>query len=262
MKVWSEDCGSGLSIRWRWPEGWAFPVPSVTTILALPVPVGLLGWQRRCDISTIEKIGGTAANKGITAHRILQDVLLGVRTPRSEAEVWIDAYRSKLGAEIVSVEAPVASPRWLIAGSIDVVAKVNGRLEFWDIKTGKYKWSAFPQLGAYALAYLSGLPEFSYENLHDSIGLRILNTSIKEKKQSDFVCQGDHIASCMGAFLKMYDIWCWVYALEDTEDKPYTQGILKRGIRDASDPSKRYRWPLPEIYRDKYSEFMALCKKS
>ena len=151
-----------------WPKGEI--VPGVTTILD-----GQLGWNKRILMAWARRealagkdpdlIAQDAADSGTCTHYHIEchikakemDLKDFTQDQISKAETGFLGFLewekdNKL--EYVHVEHPVVSERWRYGGTVDMVARKNGKLWMLDLKTSKGIYAEYKvQLAAYYMAY-------------------------------------------------------------------------------------------------------------
>jgi hypothetical protein len=118
--------------KYFWDGG---KVPGVSEIVA---QAGLVDWgsvppivlDRACKFGTAVHKATEYADKGTLKRRTLDKAL----TPFVDA--W-ELFKKDTGAKIEKIEWRVYSARYRFAGTIDRIARINGKLCLIDIKTGK-----------------------------------------------------------------------------------------------------------------------------
>lgn len=119
-------------------------IPSVTQVLKR---AGLIG--------SFYKKG--SAEKGTRIHELteINDLVPGFIPEEPELEGYLkawEAFKANSGAEIIASEMMIYSEKYLFAGTLDRIIKMNDQLWILDIKSGaKAKWHPL-QLAAYSLA--------------------------------------------------------------------------------------------------------------
>lgn len=125
------------------------PVPSVTQVLSI-----LQDWGRvDADVLARAAQFGTHVHEAVALHiagTLDESDLDPALLPYLED--W-KAFLRDTGAEVVHSEMRVASARAHYAGTLDIVARINGVLAVVDIKTGAVPRTVGPQLAAYAEAF-------------------------------------------------------------------------------------------------------------
>ena len=133
-------------------------VPGVTTILGDYIQVEAGGVRYHVDRHSGQVINSDvmeeAGAKGTDIHRCCQLTIQGgldkealdadYRRPVAQFEEWLQLYKPA----ILYTECPFYSARYGYAGTIDIIAQLNKKLAFIDIKTGASS-SVGPQTSAY-----------------------------------------------------------------------------------------------------------------
>lgn len=140
--------------------GW---LPSVTTILGAVYPKSqfLIDWQIENGKEESERIRDEAAEEGRKIHSYIEDLTKGLVIPAEAVTpkarrcikaflTWYDEYKP----EIISVEQQVYNVDKGYAGTIDMVARVNGEVTVVDFKTSNAVHESYRvQVAAYVQAY-------------------------------------------------------------------------------------------------------------
>lgn len=149
------------------------PIPGATTPLKLQdtlIGGSLSTWGARealkavannsyPDFQTMERAGLEAVNaatrRGTVIHEHVAQILQGeTPTPTVETAPYIYSWASFIAdnrPEFLAVEQKVIHPGGLYAGTLDFIARINGRVALGDVKSGKFKRSMALQLAAYSL---------------------------------------------------------------------------------------------------------------
>jgi len=141
-------------------------VVGVTTILALGVPpeAGLLEYYKRNDIDTQEAILQDAKERGTNVHQAIETLLLGGKVNSQDFKrahekkaitAFVDWYQ-KVQPQAVKPEMVVAylDEDMRFAGTVDLIATINGRRVIIDFKTSKtHSKKNCLQVEAYKKAY-------------------------------------------------------------------------------------------------------------
>jgi hypothetical protein len=157
-------------------------VPGVTTILGLHAKPQLIKWANKMGLAGIDTnlyVDDKAAI-GTLAHAMITDKLTNsatVTTDYSQNQIdtaensalsfWSWAKEHPLD-EVFFVERPLVSEAYRFGGTLDIYAKINGRREIIDLKTGS---GIYPE-HAWQVATLKVLLE---ENGFPVDGTRIIN---------------------------------------------------------------------------------------
>jgi len=138
-------------------------VPSVTTILGILNKPALLDWAWRmgCEGQDYKAVRDQAGDIGTLAHYLIMCHLSGTAPDTSEyspqdvdkAENCLLSYLEWEKSHPINpilVEAPLVSEKYGFGGTIDCLARLNGKLLLIDHKTGKAIYGEmFHQLAAY-----------------------------------------------------------------------------------------------------------------
>lgn len=141
-------------------------VPGVTSILRewIQITVGVAGSRfhvnRYSGLTIPSEVMEEASAKGKDLHRgcqlILQEGLdwealpSEYLAPLQQFEKWQEEFRP----EVLFTEVPVFHPKYQYAGTVDIIAVIDGILHIIDIKTGASS-SVGPQTAAYEKAWLA-----------------------------------------------------------------------------------------------------------
>jgi hypothetical protein len=134
-------------------------LPGVTSVLGEFVYIDALDLYVALDGHTIPgEIMRNAADLGTAVHKALQYALTvgpdGFVYPDEIAPMvqQIDAWRQDYQPEILAVEMPLYSERYLFAGTLDLICRIGGGLCLVDAKTGQGLLTG-PQTAAYESLY-------------------------------------------------------------------------------------------------------------
>jgi genome maintenance exonuclease 1 len=124
---------------------------------------GLMEWRRRIGEAEANRISRKAAGRGTAVHQIIEDYLNNLDDPikdkMPDAVVMFKQLQPILDKSISKVymqEAPLWSYKYRLAGRVDCVADIKGKLTVVDFKTSmrpkKREWVAdyFLQTAAYS----------------------------------------------------------------------------------------------------------------
>ncbi len=149
--------------RYKIPNGDMYE--SVTTALGNQPgkKEGLMEWRRRVGEAEANRISRKAAGRGTAVHQIIEDYLNNIEDPikdkMPDAVVMFKQLQPILDKSISKVymqEAPLWSYKYRLAGRVDCVADIKGKLTVVDFKTSmkpkKRAWVAdyFLQTAAYS----------------------------------------------------------------------------------------------------------------
>lgn len=157
-------------------------VPGVTTILGLHAKPQLVGWANRLGLQGIDttKYVDDKADIGTLAHAMVTDKLTNAATITTDySQNQIDAAencalsfwsweKNNHIEEVFFVERPLVSELHRFGGTLDIYAKIGGKREIIDLKTGS---GIYPE-HAWQVATLKVLLE---ENDFPVDGTRIVN---------------------------------------------------------------------------------------
>ena len=149
--------------RYKIPNGDMYE--SVTTALGNQPgkKEGLMEWRRRVGEAEANRISRKAAGRGTAVHQIIEDYLNNLEDPikdkMPDAVVMFKQLQPILDKSISKVymqEAPLWSYKYRLAGRVDCVADIKGKLSVVDFKTSmkpkKREWVTdyFLQTAAYS----------------------------------------------------------------------------------------------------------------
>ncbi len=165
-----QNCGYDVNGIWY---------PRVTRIVSIKSKPGLNGFLSEFGAAGARAIADKSAEEGTLVHQVAEALMLG-REPEVPEQIApaISALRSFLEAKDIEVEPEnverrIVHPGERYAGTIDVVARINGRLGVLDIKTSQ---SIYRDYNLQTAAYVEALlPEF--EDLSTRWILRIDQSS-------------------------------------------------------------------------------------
>jgi len=157
-------------------------VPGVTTVLGILSKPALVPWANKLGLQGVDvrSYVDDKADIGTLAHAMITDHLSKKTTDYSDYSMnqislaensalsfweWEKDHRIE---EVYFVERPLVSEIHRFGGTLDIYAKVNGRREIIDLKTGSGIWPEH----IYQVATLKVLLE---ENGHPVDGTRIVN---------------------------------------------------------------------------------------
>lgn len=128
-----------------------------------------------------------AADAGTYVHNWIEDFVNGKNPTMPVSPVIkrvIDDFLEwweKTDVEVISPEQVFCSPTLMLAGTADLVCKVDGKLTIMDWKTGSGIYpEMFMQMAAYALMWEEEHPDQPIERLH------VVNASVKNMFQDQF----------------------------------------------------------------------------
>ncbi|MBI2577699.1 MAG: PD-(D/E)XK nuclease family protein [Candidatus Wildermuthbacteria bacterium] len=151
-----------------------FWLPRVTTITSIISKPNLIQYYaRHRNIFAAQRALALAADWGTMVHEGIENVLRGesfVIDPRispsvSAFRVWMREHDIEVVGEHGGIERRVTDLEHRYAGTIDIIAKVDGRVGVIDIKTGSGIWEEYYLQTA---AYLHAYQEHEENNLKDA----------------------------------------------------------------------------------------------
>lgn len=142
------------------PSGRAYP--SVTTVTGQHNKQAILDWRKRVGAEEANRISTTAAKRGTRIHTLCESYLNNefVEPNLFDTETFkaIKPYLNNI-QDVHCLETPLYSDHLEVAGTVDCIAKYNGKMSVIDFKTSKRKKSRddihnyFMQCSAYAVAF-------------------------------------------------------------------------------------------------------------
>lgn len=155
------------------------PLPAITSILKVISKDALMFWYAReavkvaledPSLSIKDIMSKTAvetrksATRGTGVHNIFPKVIRGEEYKPYPEEysgyiLGIEKFISDMKPEILLADATVWSKKYKYAGSLDIVAKINGRIVLLDLKTG----NTYPEHRLQLTAYKQALSEMGKE---------------------------------------------------------------------------------------------------
>ena len=145
---------------YKTPSGRAYP--SVTTVTGQYNKAAIIEWRNRVGETEASRISSTAARRGTRVHTLCESYLNNefVEPNMFDAETFkaIKPYLNNI-QDIHCLETPLYSDHLEVAGTVDCIAKYNGKMSVIDFKTSKRKKSRddihnyFMQCSAYAVAF-------------------------------------------------------------------------------------------------------------
>jgi genome maintenance exonuclease 1 len=175
------------------PSGRAYP--SITTITGQYNKQAILDWRKRVGDAEANRISTTAANRGTRIHTLCESYLNNehVEPNLFDTETFkaIKPYLNNI-QDIHCLETPLYSDHLEVAGTVDCIAKYNGKMSVIDFKTSKRKKSRdeisnyFMQCSAYAVAFeeRTGIP---VGNIVIIMAVDDDDTIIFEEKRDDWI---------------------------------------------------------------------------
>ena len=149
------------------PTGKAYP--SVTSVTGIMGKDEFFAWRARVGEEEANRVSARASRRGTAIHSLCEDYLYGKNPEPSmfDAQVF-NSLRPHLDLidEIHALESKLYSDHLQVAGTVDCIAKYNGKLAVIDFKTSKRIKAKedisgyFIQTSAYAVAFeeRTGIP--------------------------------------------------------------------------------------------------------
>jgi genome maintenance exonuclease 1 len=145
---------------YKTPSGRAYP--SVTTVTGQYNKAAIIEWRNRVGETEANRISSTAAKRGTRVHTLCESYLNNesVEPNMFDAETFkaIKPYLDNI-QDIHCLETALYSDHLEVAGTVDCIAKYNGKMSVIDFKTSKRRKSRddihnyFMQCSAYAVAF-------------------------------------------------------------------------------------------------------------
>jgi ATP-dependent exoDNAse (exonuclease V) beta subunit len=158
-----EQINESTGRRYSTPEGKLYP--SVTSVLSVEDNPALEAWRQRVGEAAANKISRTATIRGSKVHEACENYLQGKTTEwgitESAAQELFQAFLPILDrVEVVhAMETRMWSDKLEVAGTVDLICEIDGRLTILDWKTSsRYKTKAdipnyFHQMASYAVMF-------------------------------------------------------------------------------------------------------------
>ena len=191
--------------RYKVPNGEMYE--SVTTALGNQPgkKEGLMEWRRRVGNDEANRISRKAAGRGTAVHSIIEDYLNNKEDPckdmMPDAVVMFKQLQPILDKSISKVymqEAPLWSDKYRLAGRVDCIADIKGKLSVVDFKTSmkikKREWvkDYFLQTAAYS--------HMIKEMYGDTVDQTVIFIAVEDKDPQIFV--GDPHTDIQDSFFK------------------------------------------------------------
>lgn len=143
------------------PDGKKYP--SVTTVLSEEKKKALLRWRERVGEEEADRIKNKASVRGTKFHDLCEKYLKGDYNIECTLDGIFKQFKSTLGRinqkSILCLEQHLYSDSLRVAGQVDCVAEIDGKLSIIDFKTSsklkdrKYIWDYFMQASAYSYMF-------------------------------------------------------------------------------------------------------------
>jgi hypothetical protein len=158
-----EQINSATGRRYSTPEGKMYP--SVTSVLSAEENPHLKAWRARVGEKEADRISKQATTKGSKVHEACEDYLQGKTTEwglrESEAKEAFSVFIPVLESidEVHAIETRMWSDKLEVAGTVDLIARIDGELTVADWKTSsRYKRKEdipdyFKQMASYSVMF-------------------------------------------------------------------------------------------------------------
>ena len=153
-----------------------------------------------------------AANDGTAAHSTIEKILKKLpydldklsEKARNAVNLFLD-WQKKTDFEVIKSESVVYSKAYQYAGTMDCLAKVNGKTCLLDWKTSK---GIYPEMELQVVAYMRAAEEMSGERIESATIVRFGKTDaafeVREIPLKDF----DRL---FAVFLHTYELWKFLH---------------------------------------------------
>jgi genome maintenance exonuclease 1 len=139
-----EQINSANGRRYSTPEGKFYP--SVTSVLSVEENPHITAWRKRVGEAEADRISKQATTKGSKVHEACENYLQGKPTQwnlrESEAQEAFSVFIPVLDSveEVHAMETRMWSDKLEVAGTVDLIARINGEMYVVDYKTSsRYK---------------------------------------------------------------------------------------------------------------------------
>ena len=130
-------------------EGTEVKYPSITTVLSATSDMSSLhAWRKRIGVDQANKVSAMATRRGTSMHKLCELYLLNeeLEDENLDGNMMFKGIRSYLDRfdNVRCLEAPLYSHTFKVAGTVDCIAEVDGKLTIVDFKTAnkpkKIEW--------------------------------------------------------------------------------------------------------------------------
>jgi ATP-dependent exoDNAse (exonuclease V) beta subunit len=189
-----EQINSETGRKYSTPDGKCYP--SVTTVLSFQENPHLKAWRERVGEEQANKISKTATVKGSKVHEACENYLQGIETSwslrESDAEEAFQAFIPVLEkVDVVhAMETRMWSDKLEVAGTVDLIAEIDGQLTVLDWKTSsRYKRREdipdyFKQMATYSVMFYErtgiAVPNMVVQMTVPEIGLLTFKEKVKD----------------------------------------------------------------------------------
>lgn len=162
-----------------------------------------------------ERLLAKAAEIGTQCHNLIEWTLRaklcqqpGPSPSISDKAMWAfscyERWAKKVSLKPILVEQTVYSKTYGYAGTMDLLAEVEGKLTVIDFKTGK---SVYPEAHLQANAYKYALREMGHGNAQQAIIVRLPKNETDPEPEPVLADEEDN---CMEVFLAVKRMWHWL----------------------------------------------------
>lgn len=180
--------------KYSTPDGKYYP--SVTTVLSFQEKPELIAWRKRVGDAEANRISRIASTKGSKVHLACENYLLGKETiwgiAESDARESFQAFIPVLEkvTTVHAMETRMWSDKLEVAGTVDLIAEIDGELTILDWKTSsRYKRKEdipdyFKQMASYSVMFYErtgiAIPNMTIQMTVPEIGLLTFKEKVKD----------------------------------------------------------------------------------
>ena len=180
--------------KYSTPEGKYYP--SVTTVLSFQEKPELIAWRKRVGDAEANRISRIASTKGSKVHLACENYLQGKETEwgiaESDAREAFQAFIPVLEkvTTVHAMETRMWSDKLEVAGTVDLIAEVDGELTILDWKTSsRYKRKEdipdyFKQMATYSVMFYErtgvAIPNMTIQMTVPEIGLLTFKEKVRD----------------------------------------------------------------------------------
>jgi len=210
----------------RFYENGKISYPSITYVLSYyPKGKHFEDWLKKVGYAS-DFIARKAADEGSIVHNLAEQYLLGEEiklmdkgNPKYDLKVWkmflrfVDFWETS-GAELLETEVFLYSDTLKIAGTCDLVCRIDGKLWVIDLKTSNNLQTTYDlQSAAYARCF-----EECYDEKVDNVGILWLKSSKRMPKDGKIQGKGWELYESKRTMDENLEIFSHVRALFDLEN--------------------------------------------
>jgi hypothetical protein len=189
-----EQINSANGRRYSTPEGKFYP--SVTSVLSVEENPHITAWRKRVGEAEADRISKQATTKGSKVHEACENYLQGKPTQwnlrESEAQDAFSVFIPVLDSveEVHAMETRMWSDKLEVAGTVDLIARINGQLTILDWKTSsRYKRKDdipdyFKQMASYSVMFYErtgiAVPNMVIQMTVPEVGLLTFEEKVKD----------------------------------------------------------------------------------